>query len=67
MFCMRCQNELADCICSDIDERLASLGYHPNLAFRICAKCNLHYARCKCKLSVWEVSKAWWQKFIGRN
>ncbi len=31
MFCMICQNELVDCVCPDIEERLNSLRGCPNL------------------------------------
>ena len=55
MYCVKCQNNLADCICSDIDERLAGLGNHPNIAYRKCSVCNKHYDRCKCENPKWVV------------
>lgn len=48
MFCSKCQNELGDCICPDMDERLSSLKDSPHLAFKWCKVCDKHYARCKC-------------------
>lgn len=48
MFCMNCQNDLVDCTCPDLKERLASLKNSPNLAIKWCKKCDNHYAQCKC-------------------
>ena len=48
MFCAKCQNEISDCTCPDIKERLESLARHPNLAIEFCANCGKHHARCKC-------------------
>ena len=53
MFCTKCQNDLSNCICPDIEERLASLGDH--FIFRKCKKCKKHYARCKCESPEWEI------------
>lgn len=48
MFCIRCQNEIADCECDDIDERLAKLAEHPNIAAARCPNCDKHIDRCNC-------------------
>ena len=48
MFCGKCQNDLSECTCPDIDERMASLKNSPYLAFKWCVKCDKHYARCRC-------------------
>jgi hypothetical protein len=45
MYCGKCQNDLGNCVCPDLDERLASLS---NVVYRKCSSCGLHYARCKC-------------------
>lgn len=52
MFCVKCHNELQDCTCSDIDERLADLA-GSFLVYRMCLICGKHYARCKCTSPKW--------------
>ena len=49
MFCTKCQHEIKECICSDIDERLQNSG----LVYRICKVCGKHYDRCKCESPLW--------------
>lgn len=56
MYCIKCSNDVADCTCGDIQERLASLAQHPNLSFRMCTKCNQHYSFCKCEEPNWVMS-----------
>lgn len=56
MYCTLCQNWVRDCICPDIDERLASIGQHPNIAIRVCTKCGRHYARCECEQPTWGIA-----------
>jgi len=56
MYCTICQNDLVNCTCKDIDERMADLGKSPNFVFKACAKCGKHYARCKCKNPEWTSS-----------
>ncbi len=48
MWCSKCQNELRDCECPDIEERLASLARSPHVALRWCQICNTHADRCNC-------------------
>ena len=48
MFCIRCNQELGDCTCPDIDERLVRAANHPSIALTFCAKCQKHEARCLC-------------------
>jgi hypothetical protein len=48
VFCIRCQNEVYDCICPDINERLAAIANHQNFAVLWCADCNKHVDRCDC-------------------
>jgi len=55
MFCAKCQNDLVECKCSDIDERLASIK-PKYVIYRACEKCKKHYARCKCKNPIWTTS-----------
>jgi len=31
MFCSKCKNDLIDCTCNDLQERLSKLGKSPNL------------------------------------
>ena len=32
MHCGKCDNNLVDCVCEDLEERLKDLAAHPNLA-----------------------------------
>ena len=48
MWCTICRNHLSDCICDDIDERLASIG-SDHFVYKKCDKCKKHYDRCKCE------------------
>ena len=55
MWCVTCNNDIADCVCPDISERLAKAFSSPNLAARWCLKCDQHYARCKCETPEWGI------------
>lgn len=57
MLCAKCQSDLGDCICPDIDERLAGLAKSPYFIYRACLKCKKHYARCKCEEPKWGTSE----------
>jgi len=57
MWCTKCDNELCDCVCDDIDERLATLGVTSNVIYRKCLVCGKHYGRCKCAKPVWGTSQ----------
>lgn len=46
MWCMKCNNELADCICPDLIERLSKVSH---FSFEVCAKCGKHHSQCKCE------------------
>ena len=50
MWCSKCQKDLSECTCDDIEERLSQVS---NPAYRACALCGMHYSRCKCKNPVW--------------
>jgi hypothetical protein len=54
MFCSKCCNDLSDCTCPDLKERLASLGNV--LIYKACKKCKSHYAKCKCEKPEWTTS-----------
>lgn len=59
MYCTLCHRELGECLCPDIDERLASLGKPGGpIVYRKCAVCNKHYARCKCAEPIWTTSQS---------
>lgn len=49
MFCTKCKNDVADCTCPDIDERLAAANQHPNIGLKTCPVCKKFIDRCKCK------------------
>jgi len=57
MWCCKCNNDLSNCTCSDLDERLASLAGAKNVVFKRCKLCGKHYARCKCENPEWEATK----------
>lgn len=48
MFCIRCQHDVADCTCPDIEERLLAIQTH--VAQAMCTKCGKHVDRCLCYL-----------------
>jgi copper chaperone CopZ len=48
MYCIRCQNDVADCTCPDIEERLRSIQTH--VAQMTCTACAQHVDRCLCYL-----------------
>lgn len=56
MWCTKCQNDLSDCKCPDLEKRLASLRDSQNLSMRWCSVCNKHYAQCKCETPIWTTS-----------
>ena len=55
MWCMKCNHNLADCSCPDLQERLQSVVKSSNFAYKKCAKCNLHYSKCKCSQPKWVI------------
>lgn len=56
MLCMTCQKELTDCVCPDIDERLARISTSRHFVYRACLRCKKHYARCRCVEPTWGLS-----------
>lgn len=48
MFCTQCQNNIVDCTCDDIEERLQALAEHPNFATDRCTNCREHPQECEC-------------------
>ncbi len=55
MFCMKRSNDLLDCTCEDLQERL--LGLDKVLIYRMCNKCKKHYAICKCLEPEWTTNQ----------
>jgi len=55
MFCMGCKNDLSQCTCPDLEERLDDTVLKGRFAYRRCKKCEKHYARCKCEDPEWEI------------
>lgn len=55
MYCCKCQNELFDCTCPDIQERLSAAAKEigGSFVYRKCSICNQHYAKCKCQDPKW--------------
>jgi len=56
VFCVKCKNDLSQCTCPDIDERLASLNNSPHFIYKKCRKCGKHYKRCTCPIPDWTTS-----------
>lgn len=48
MFCTRCQNEVPDCECDDISERLERLADIDGFATDRCTDCGHHAVDCTC-------------------
>jgi hypothetical protein len=55
MFCGKCQSELSECTCPDLEERLNKAVDAGVFVYRYCKICNKHYERCKCKKPIWDV------------
>lgn len=53
MWCCNCQNDLTECTCSDIKERLRSLKSSNYRVMKWCSVCDNHYSQCKCKTPIW--------------
>lgn len=50
MFCVKCQADVAFCVCLDIEERLRSLAKEPAWSeLPMCKVCKEHVDRCRCK------------------
>ena len=48
MNCLRCGNDIFECICSDKSDRLKILSENGILPSRKCIICNKHHLSCKC-------------------
>lgn len=48
MWCMKCNHDVADCTCSDINERLLSVAQGGHAAFTFCRTCKEYKSRCQC-------------------
>jgi hypothetical protein len=48
MWCAKCRNDLSDCTCPDIEERLRRAQSSPNLYIPDCPKCGKPRPICKC-------------------
>lgn len=48
MFCVRCQKDIAECTCPDIDKRLKELSESEYIVFPKCSRCGKHWERCNC-------------------
>jgi len=55
MFCMRCQNDLSQCTCPDMNERLEAAAATGYFAYKKCTKCGKHYDLCKCENPQWAI------------
>jgi hypothetical protein len=53
---MKCKNDLSNCTCDDLEERLSSLKNAPNFIYKMCRNCGKHYARCGCDAPDWTTS-----------
>ena len=51
MICSKCQKDIDECQCEDIDNRIESLK--DSILYRKCKICEKHYARCKCENPIW--------------
>ena len=56
MWCMKCKNDLSECTCPDLQERLESISNSGHFIYRKCGICGLHYAKCKCEFPSWITS-----------
>jgi hypothetical protein len=48
MYCTRCKHDVAECTCSDIEERLEALSKNKSWALERCAICGEFNPRCLC-------------------
>lgn len=53
MWCCKCKRDLSECICPDLNERLAGAVGGGYFIYRKCRKCREHYTRCKCAEPEW--------------
>lgn len=55
MFCMKCQKDLSQCTCADLEERLNDAVAEGGFVYRYCKLCGKHYEKCKCKKPIWGI------------
>jgi len=55
MWCMKCNKDLSECTCPDLEERLDRAVVGGGFVYKYCKKCGKHYARCKCEKPEWEI------------
>lgn len=48
MWCMQCNNDLADCTCPDLMKRLTEASSGGYFAFTACRNCGKYHSQCKC-------------------
>ena len=48
MFCIKCQSDVAYCVCPDIAERMRAIASHPAFAVKWCLECDKAVALCDC-------------------
>lgn len=53
---MKCQKDLSECFCEDIDKKFENLKNDPNFIFKMCRLCGKHYQRCRCENPDWTTS-----------
>lgn len=56
MWCGKCEKQLAECTCPDINERLAGVAAKGFFTYKRCVRCGKHYERCKCDQPEWEIA-----------
>ncbi len=49
MYCCKCNNDLSQCTCPDIHERLKSATEGGHFAYKKCNVCGKHYKLCRCE------------------
>ncbi|MBA7513304.1 hypothetical protein ES705_05319 [subsurface metagenome] len=55
MWCMKCNKDLSECTCPDLEERLDRAVVGGRFVYKYCKICGKHYERCKCKKPIWEI------------
>jgi hypothetical protein len=48
MFCSKCHNDIVDCTCPDLEERLRDLQGSPRIFIPTCRQCGKPAPICKC-------------------
>ena len=49
MFCMKCQHDLSECTCPDLQERLKKATAGAPVAIKWCRRCDKSYHACHCE------------------